>query len=232
MAVFEVESYIDNYKEIEKQVNEVSDHKVKIISVSKAHPLQAMKNAYESGLRVFGENYVQEMVDKFEELDDNTKNEIEWHFIGHLQSNKVKYIAPFVDLIHSVHKPKLAKEINKRARQNDRIIDILLQINTSGEESKSGTNPDQAIEVIKKILEYENINLVGLMTISGLESSDEERREEFKLLREIRDNAESELKIKLPELSMGMTSDFKIAIEEGATMIRVGTAIFGERNYD
>ena len=231
MAILDVNEYIDNYNEISNSINKDKIGKVKILSVSKSHPVEALVNAYKSGLRVFGENYVQEMVDKYDTVSEEMKKNIEWHFIGHLQTNKVKYIASFVNCIHSVYKLKLAKEIDNRAQENNRKIDLLLQVNTSGEESKSGCEPEEAESVIKSCLELENINFIGLMTISGLESNNEERREEFILLRKVRDEIESNLSIVLPELSMGMTSDYNEAIEEGATMIRIGTAIFGKREY-
>ena len=223
--------YIDNYNEILHSINSNKRENVKVLSVSKSHPVVALCNAYESGLRIFGENYVQEMVEKYETVSEEMKNNIEWHFIGHLQSNKVKYIAPFVNCIHSVYKLKLAKEIDKRAKENNRTIDVLLQVNTSGEDSKSGCKPKEADEIIKSSLELENIRFIGLMTISGLESTDEERKEEFRVLRKLRNEIEENLSVELPELSMGMTSDYHEAIEEGATMIRIGTAIFGKRVY-
>lgn len=231
MAILEVHEYIDNYNEILHSIDSEKREKVTILSVSKSHPVEALINAYKSGLRVFGENYVQEMVDKYETITDEMRHNIEWHFIGSLQTNKVKYIAPFVDCIHSVPKLKLAKEIDKRAKENNRTINVLLQVNTSGEDSKSGCEPHEAEEVIKSSIGLDNIKFVGLMTISGLESTDDERKEEFKLLRKIRDEIETNLSIELPELSMGMTSDYHEAIEEGATMIRIGTAIFGKRIY-
>lgn len=231
MALLDTEQYKKNYNEIFNSISDSKKDEVKIISVSKSHPKEAMKRAYDSGLHIFGENYVQEMVEKYEWLDESTKNKIEWHFIGHLQTNKVKYIAPFVNCIHSVYKLKLAKEINKRAKQNDRTIDILLQVNTSGEDSKSGCNPSDANEVAKGILNLDSVNLKGLMTISGLDSTDEERKEEFALLADLRDKISSELNIELKDLSMGMTADYQLAIDQGSTMIRIGTAIFGERVY-
>lgn len=231
MAVLEVDEYRSNYDDIANSIAEEKKSRVKVVSVSKSHPVEALMRAYKSGLRVFGENYVQEMVDKYEFVDSELKSEIVWHFIGHLQTNKVKYIAPFVDCIHSVYKLKLAKEIDKRAKENDRTIDILLQVNTSGEESKSGCTLADAKEIVKGIAELENINLKGFMTISGLESTDEERKQEFTDLRLLRDELESELDISLPELSMGMTSDYQLAIKQGSTMIRIGTAIFGKREY-
>lgn len=229
MAILDIKEYKDNYNEIRDSIRSDKKEDIKILSVSKSHPVEALLNAYESGLRVFGENYVQEMVDKYKAIDEETRKDIEWHFIGHLQTNKVKYIAPFVNCIHSVYKEKLAKEIDKRAKENNRIINVLLQINTSGEDSKSGCSPDEAELILKNSLELENITFVGLMTISGLESTNDERKQEFKLLRKLRDQLEDKFNISLPELSIGMTSDYHEAIEEGATMIRIGTAIFGER---
>jgi hypothetical protein len=231
LAILEVHEYIDNYNEILHSINNEKREKVTILSVSKSHPVEALCNAYESGLRVFGENYVQEMVDKYETISDEMKSKLKLHFIGHLQTNKVKYIAPFVNCIHSVYKLKLAKEIDKRAKENNRIIDVLLQVNTSGEDSKSGCKPQEAEEIIKSSLGLENVKFIGLMTISGLESTDEERKEEFRVLRKLRNEIEENLSIELPELSMGMTSDYQEAIEEGATIIRIGTAIFGKRVY-
>ena len=231
MALLDTEQYIKNYNEILGSITESKQDEVKIISVSKSHPKEAMKRAYDSGLRVFGENYVQEMVEKYEWLEEGIKSEIDWHFIGHLQTNKVKYIAPFVDCVHSVYKLKLAKEISKRAKQNERTIDILLQVNTSGEDSKSGCDPSDAVDIAKGIIELDNVNLKGLMTISGLDSTDDERKEEFALLADLKNKINNQLNIHLQELSMGMTADYQLAIEQGSTMIRVGTAIFGERVY-
>lgn len=231
MAVLEVEEYKSNYDRIANSIREDKKHEVKIVCVSKSHPVEALISAFESGLRIFGENYVQEMVDKYNDVSSSMKKNIEWHFIGHLQTNKVKYIASFVDCIHSVYKLKLAKEIDKRALENNRVIDILLQVNTSGEDSKSGCNKIDAKQIVKDIIGLKNVKLKGLMTISGLESTDDERKLEFNELRELRDNLEKEFKIELSVLSMGMTSDYQLAIEEGSTMIRVGTAIFGKRDY-
>ncbi len=232
MALLDTEQYKRNYDNILNSISDSYKEKVKIISVSKSHPKEAMKRAYDSGLNVFGENYVQEMVEKYEWLDKETKDNIEWHFIGHLQTNKVKYIAPFVNCIHSVYKLKLAKEISKRAKQNDRTIEILLQVNTSREESKSGCNPKESLEIAKGIQELENVSLKGLMTISGLDSTDEERKKEFELLNTIRKNIKNEFGLELNDMSMGMTSDYQLAIDQGSTMIRIGTAIFGERVYN
>ncbi|MBI3260459.1 MAG: YggS family pyridoxal phosphate-dependent enzyme, partial [Ignavibacteriae bacterium] len=154
----------------------------------------------------------------------------EWHFIGHLQSNKVKLIAPFVTMIHSVDSLKLAREISKCATENNRKIQILIQVNTSGEESKSGCEPNEVINLATEITQLPSIELCGLMTIPSFTSTDEQLRSEFTMLRQIKD----ELQAKYPSihhLSMGMSGDFPLAISEGATMVRIGTAIFGERIY-
>lgn len=231
MAVLEIREYKENYKRIAESIDEKDRNRIKIINVSKSHPVEALINAYNSGLRVFGENYVQEMVDKYNYVSDELKNEIEWHFIGHLQSNKVKYIASFVNCIHSVDKLKLAKEIDKRAKENNRTIDLLLQVNISDEDSKSGCQIDEAEEILRGAIALSNINFTGLMTISGLESNNEQKKKQFEMLRILRDNLENKLMIELPNLSMGMTDDYYLAIASGSTMIRIGTAIFGKREY-
>lgn len=204
---------------------------VKIIAVSKTHPVKELECAYKAGLRCFGENYVQELTDKNDIFHDKGISGFEWHFIGHLQTNKVRFIAPFVHFIHSVDSFKLADEISKRAIQNERNINILLQINTSGESSKSGCEPDDAIQLIEKILELKNINVIGLMTIGTFTDDETIQRREFSLLRNTLIEVNSQLGTNLKELSMGMTGDFEVAINEGATMVRVGTAIFGDRIY-
>lgn len=231
MSVLKVSEYKSNYEEIANSIAKDKQSSVKIVCVSKSHPVEALISAYEAGMRVFGENYVQEMVDKHNFVNEELKSAIEWHYIGHLQTNKVKYIAPFVDCIHSVYKLKLAKEIDKRAKENNRTINILIQINISHEDSKSGCEAAEAADLLDQIRSLENIKVVGLMAISGLESTDSERREQFSVLRNLRDELEKRHDASLPVLSMGMTSDYQIAIEEGSTMIRIGTALFGKREY-
>jgi pyridoxal phosphate enzyme (YggS family) len=230
LAILEVHEYKQNYDSIASSIDVEKRSRVKIVSVSKSHPVEALINAYASGLRVFGENYVQEMLDKYNVVSDELKTGIEWHFIGHLQSNKVKYIAPFVNCIHSVDKLKLAIEIDKRAKENSRIIDAFLQVNSSGEDSKSGCEASEAEAILREAQSLTNINFMGLMTISGLESTDEERKQQFEMLSHLRDSLEERLKIKLPDLSMGMTDDYQLAIASGSTLIRIGTAIFGTRS--
>lgn len=232
---------IEHFKQVDREIKSIVGSEivkagrnipVKVIAVSKTKPSDMLHNAYLAGIKVFGENYVQELVDKSEYFKDNSLTNIEWHFIGHLQSNKVKYIIPFVDYIHSVDSIKLADEINKRAEQNNKIQKILLQVNTSGEESKSGCEPDEAVYLASAILSLLNIELVGLMTIGTFTDDETQQRKEFSLLRNLRDEINNKLNINLKELSMGMTNDYPVAIDEGATMVRIGTAYFGERNYN
>lgn len=205
---------------------------VKIIAVSKTHPAEMVYNAMLSGINSFGENYVQELVEKYNYFKNNNLNQPEWHFIGHLQTNKVKYIVPFVDLIHSVDSIRLAEEINKRARANNKIQNILLQINTSGEFSKSGCEPDEAVNICKEILYFDNLKLLGLMTIGTFTDDETQQRKEFAILRNKLNEINNQLNLNLKELSMGMTNDYAIAIEEGSTIIRIGTAFFGYRKYN
>lgn len=202
---------------------------IKIIAVSKTHPAEIVKKAFISGIRLFGENYVQELIEKHSVLEEEGITP-EWHFIGHLQTNKVKYIAPFVSMIHSVDSIKLATEISKQAAKNNRTIDVLIQINTSGEESKSGCEPDQVCDIAKQIVLLPNIKLQGVMTIGTFPDNEVTIRREFGILKNSLKEINHSLQLNLKELSMGMSHDFDIAVEEGSTMIRVGTAIFGYRS--
>lgn len=216
-------------KAAEKSGRNPSD--INIIPVSKTHASKVLECAYKTGIKVFGENYVQEMADKHEILNKKGFDDIQWHFIGHLQTNKVKYIAPFVNYIHSVDSYKLASEISKRAANLNRTINIMLQVNTSGEPNKSGCDPDYLIDLAAESLELSNINIEGLMTIGTFTDDEYIQRKEFSLLREILNDVNRQLDKNWSHLSMGMTGDFEVAIDEGATMIRVGTAIFGSRIY-
>lgn len=204
---------------------------VRVIAVSKTQPLEVIQAAEQAGIRVLGENYAQELKDKASALPGSG---IEWHFIGHLQTNKVKMIAPFVHCIHSVDSVRLAQEISKVAANLGRTIDVLLQVNTSGEESKSGCEPHEITALAEAVLPLPSIRVRGLMTIAAFSDDAEFVRPMFRLLRSLRD----ELRIKFPEaasqgafdeLSMGMSGDYEAAIQEGATMVRIGTAIFGAR---
>lgn len=208
-----------------------NENSVKLIPVSKTFPPELLLNAMEIGEKCFGESYVQELKSKFEWFEENKKAQPEWHFIGHLQRNKVKYIAPFVDTIHAVDSLRLAKEINKRAEQSNRNIKILVQINTSGEDSKFGLPKDDYLPAIKEILELKNIEVIGLMTIAGLDTNIDENIKEFILLKEILNLINNEFNLSLKELSMGMSGDFEEAIKEGSSMVRIGSSIFGQRNY-
>lgn len=205
---------------------------VKIIAVSKTHPTDYVIKAIDAGITVFGENYAQEMRDKHQDLENLRIAQPEWHFIGHLQNNKVKYIAPFVDYIHSVDSLKLAEEINKQAIKNNRKIKIMLQLNTSGELSKSGCEPDEALEIAENIIKLENLELQGLMTIGSFTDDENQQRKEFSILRNSLKEINDKLGLNLKELSMGMSHDYMNAINEGATMVRIGTAFFGSRVYN
>ncbi len=204
---------------------------IKIIPVSKTQAAKIVEIAYNAGINVFGENYVQELIDKQEILSDKGFNNLEWHYIGHLQTNKVKYIAPFINLVHSVDSVKVANEIDKRAKLLNKNIDILIQVNTSGEFNKSGFDIERYIDSIAEIDLLSNINIKGLMTIGTFTDDEKTQRQEFTLLRNSLEEVNRQLNKNWTQLSMGMTSDFEIAIDEGATMIRIGTAIFGERQY-
>ena len=200
-----------------------------LIAVSKTQPLEKIKEAYDSGQRVFGENRAQEMAAKYEALP----KDIAWHMIGHLQTNKVKYIAPFVSLIHSVDSLKLLEEINRQASKVKRIIPCLLQIHIAAEETKFGFSPEEALEVFRKGTwrDLKNVEITGLMGMATFTDNELQVRREFrslkKLFEEVRAIAPDPAVVTV--LSMGMSNDYKIALEEGSTMIRVGTAIFGSR---
>ncbi len=205
---------------------------VKIIAVSKTHPAQFIKWGIDAGIPIFGENYAQEAKEKYEDVSGLGCVQPEWHFIGHLQSNKVKFLVPFVSMIHSVDSFHLAEEISKQVAKLSKTMDILLQVNTSGELSKSGCEPDEIFELFETVSNLDNLRIKGLMTIGSFSPDEEIYRQEFRVLSGIRD----ELKSMYPEsqvtdLSMGMSGDFETAIEEGATMVRVGSAIFGPRYY-
>jgi len=202
---------------------------VLLVAVSKTKPADTIREAQAAGQIHFGENRVQELVEKMEQLDES----IQWHMIGTLQTNKIKYMIDRVDWIESVHKGKALREIEKRASRVKRIIQTLIQVNISGENQKSGCEPDE----LRGILEYAQtlkwVKVRGLMGIAELTEDPEEVRPQFRLLRTLRDqhrDLENE-NVTLNHLSMGMTHDFRVAIEEGSTMVRIGTAIFGEREY-
>lgn len=218
------------YIEIVKQLEE---KKVTLVAVSKTKPADAIKELYELGQRDFGENYVQEMVDKQAQLP----TDIRWHFIGHLQSNKVKFIAPFVHLVHGVDSFKLLKEINKQAQKAARVIDVLLQVHIAKEETKFGLDEQELEELLNtnsaELHQLKNVRIVGLMGMASFTEDENVIRKEFHYLKTLFDKhaqvqtANSQWSV----LSMGMSSDYRIAIEEGSTMVRIGSLLFGARNY-
>ena len=202
---------------------------VTLVAVSKTKPISDLMEAYNAGQRIFGENYVQELVEKHQELP----KDIQWHFIGHLQSRKAKLIAPFINLIHGVDSLKLIQEINKEAKKNNRVIDCLLQIYIAEEESKFGLDEEELNEILNFVQndknEMNNIRIVGLMGMSTFTDNQNQIKKEFDHLKTIFDKFKiqnSEFKI----LSMGMSGDYQLAIECGSTMVRIGSSIFGTRN--
>jgi pyridoxal phosphate enzyme (YggS family) len=208
---------------IQKQIPET----VTLVAVSKTQPISAIQEAYDFGQRVFGENKVQELTDKYPLLP----KDIKWHVIGHLQTNKVKYIAPFVALIHSVDSLKLLQEINKQALNNERTIDCLLQFHVAQEETKFGLSIEEAQEFLDSIdfALLKNIRIVGIMGMASFSSNSKQVRGEFKTLKSIYDQLKSDYfstEDSFKEISMGMSGDFQLAIEEGSTMVRVGSSIF------
>ena len=199
---------------------------VRLVAVGKTQHPENIGHAIAAGAEIIGENYIQEARDKFDTLYQlNTQ----WHFIGHLQRNKAKYAVRMFDLIHSVGTLKLAKELNKQAQKAGKKQQILVQVNVSGEVSKSGIEVEAAIELVHSILPMENLLLRGLMTMPPFFDAPEQARPYFTALRKLRDRMTDQLDTDLPDLSMGMTGDFEVAIEEGATLVRIGTALFGER---
>ena len=214
---------------IEKQIsiikNEIKD-KADLVAVSKTRSIQEIQEAYNSGQLKFGENRVQEIVDKQSKLPNN----IEWHMIGHLQKNKVKYIAKFINLIHSVDRISLAKEIDKHAKKENRKIDCLIQLKISKEESKFGLQIEDFKNFYESLQNYKNLNVIGLMGMASFTDDNELIDKEFKKIKKIYDDMvliDSRFKV----LSIGMSEDYSIAIENGSNMIRVGSKIFGKRNY-
>jgi len=205
-----------------ESILESLDNEVQLVAVSKTKPKEYILEAYQGGQRVFGENKVQELVEKYE----NLPQDIEWHMIGHLQTNKVKYIAPFVSLIHAVDTKKLLIEINKRGKQNDRVIHCLLQIHIAEESHKFGLNEEEAMELLE--LDLSNVTIDGFMGMATFTSYEEKLRSEFSFLKNAFEKAKSNHQ-NLKILSMGMSGDYGIAIEEGSNMIRIGSSIFGKR---
>ena len=209
---------------------EIGTSNVKLIAVSKTKPVESILEAYEAGHRLFGENMVQELVEKHEKLP----KDIEWHLIGHLQTNKVKYIAPFINLIHSVDSLKLIQEINKQALKNNRVIDCLLQLEIADEETKFGMDMAEAIEFLRsnEFQELKNVRICGVMGIATLTDNPKMTEEEFYELKTFFNGLKDTFFRKDPafkEISMGMSGDYNLAIEKGSTLIRLGSTIFGGR---
>jgi hypothetical protein len=204
---------------------------VTLVAVSKTKPISDLQEAYDAGQRVFGENKIQEMVDKFDVLP----KDIKWHMIGHLQSNKVKYMAHFVDLIHGIDKFKTLKEINKQAKKHDRVINCLLQARIAKEETKFGLSFEDIANILQssEFKELENIKIVGLMGMATFTDNEAQLKEEFSSLKNFFTAQQLETEstnCKLQTLSMGMSGDYNLAIDHGSSMIRVGSSIFGNRN--
>ena len=212
-----------NYQAILSQLPE----NVKLVTVSKTNPAEKIKEVYDLGQRAFGENKVQELLEKQPVLP----NDIEWHLIGHLQTNKVKYIAGFISMIESIDSEKLLKEVDKEALKNNRKINVLLQVKIAKEETKFGLTVDETKDIFNKYLNgnYPNIEIKGLMGMASFVDDESQIREEFSILKNLFDEL-SQLK-SLETLSMGMSGDFPLAIDCGSNSVRVGSAIFGERNY-
>ena len=200
---------------------------VRLVTVTKTQTVAAVRTAIEAGASIVGENYIQEAREKFDALSGAPAR---WHFIGHLQTNKAKYAVRMFDLIHTVDSLKLAAELDKQSRKIGKIQNILVQVNISRESSKSGIEEGQTIELIKAVSHYPNLHTQGLMTMPPFFDSPELARPYFGALRELRDRIQENLGIPFTELSMGMTGDFEVAIQEGATLVRIGTAIFGARS--
>ena len=224
-----------NISEVEKRISEAvkaagrSENEVTLIAVSKTKPVEMIKEAYDTGIRDFGENKVQEIMEKYPLLP----SDIRWHLIGHLQTNKVKYIIDKVCMIHSVDSLKLAEEISRQAVKHNVTVDILIEVNVAAEESKFGVRPEDAIDLCRDISTLPGIRIRGLMTVAPFTSDPEENRPVFCALRQLFVDIDGKNidNVCMDCLSMGMSGDYTVAIEEGATFVRVGTSIFGQRDY-
>lgn len=217
-----------NIAENIKAIKERLPKKVTLVAVSKTKPVEDIRIAYDAGQRIFGENKIQEMTSKYERLP----KDIEWHMIGHVQTNKVKYIAPYVSLIHGVHKMKLLKEINKRAKKENRVIECLLQLKIAKEDTKYGMDVETLNNILtsEEYAQMDNVKIVGLMGMATYTESKKQIKSEFEFLKK---NFDSFAKThpELTILSMGMSADYPIAVHCGSTMVRIGSKIFGKRQY-
>lgn len=226
----------ENLIQVEEKINAAcqrsgrSRNEVTLIAVSKTKPIPMLAEIYEEGVRDFGENKVQEILEKHDVLP----NDIKWHMIGHLQRNKVKAVIDKVSLIHSVDSFRLAEEINIQAKKKNITVPILVQVNIAGEDTKFGITKEDAIALVEQIAELDNLRIQGLMTIAPLVNDPEDNRQYFRGIRQLSVDIRNKNidNVCMDILSMGMTGDYEIAIEEGATMVRVGTGIFGARNYN
>ena len=226
----------ENLEKIEENIQAACDRagrkrdEVTLIAVSKTKPVEMLQEAYDLGVRINGENKAQELASKYEVLP----KDIHWHMIGHMQRNKVKYIIDKVDLIHSVDSYRLAEEINIQAKKKNITVPILVEVNIAEESSKFGIHAEDAIALVEQIAQLENVRIKGLMTIAPFVENPEDNRQYFRNIRQLSvDIAAKNIdNVSMNVLSMGMTGDYMVAIEEGATMVRVGTGIFGERNYN
>lgn len=226
----------ENLLQVEENIKAACDRvgrdraEVTLIAVSKTKPITMIEEVLSYGVKTFGENKVQELTSKYEELNNR---DIKWHLIGHLQTNKVKYIVDKVELIHSVDSIKLAHEINKEANKKDVICNILVEVNIANEDTKYGVKEEEALNLIKEISKLPHVRVKGLMTIAPFVEEQEKNREHFRKMRQLLIDIKSKNidNVCMDILSMGMTGDYSVAIEEGATMVRVGTGIFGHRDY-
>lgn len=225
----------DNLELVHKNIREActsagrSADEVTLIAVSKTKPVELLMEAYDAGERVFGENKVQEIMDKY----DRMPSDVKWHMIGHLQRNKVKYIIDKVAMIHSVDSLRLAQTIEQEAAKKDICIPVLVEVNVAEEESKFGFHMNEVIPFLEEVSGFSHLKIMGLMTIAPFVDDPEENRDIFRKLKKLSVDIETKNinNITMSVLSMGMTGDYQVAIEEGATMVRVGTGIFGARNY-
>ena len=220
-------------KENLKKIKAAIPSSVTLVAVSKTKPVSDLQEAYDAGQRIFGENHALEMRDKHEALP----KDIQWHFIGHLQTNKIKYIIPFVTLIHSIDTANLLEAVNKEAKKHDRVVDCLLQFHIAQEETKFGLDMEEARQLLDSEVfrQMQNVRICGVMGMATFTDDEAEIRKEFKHLKEIFETLKTDYfadQHQFKEISMGMSDDYPIAIEEGATLIRVGSKIFGARNYN
>ena len=225
----------ENLEQVRKNIDEAcrmagrDPKEVTLIAVSKTKPVSMLKEAYDAGARCFGENKVQEIMDKHPQLPED----IQWHMIGHLQRNKVKYIVDKVSMIHSVDSLRLAQTIEQEAAKHNVCVTVLLEVNVAQEESKFGLKMDEVLPLIETIADFPHIKVQGLMTIAPYVENAEDNRDFFRQLKKLSVDIEAKNinNVSMSVLSMGMTGDYQVAVQEGATMVRVGTGIFGERNY-